>query len=776
MQNRTGLAGLGVAAKLNRLIYSHRKGVGLFCAAAAGYVMAGSSVFGGISPFGVALCATLRSPYAMLAALGAVLGYTISSGPITNMKYLAAVVIVVALKWLLGGRGGEKRATAAAALTAAIALGVAGAAVIVTASDATLYDMLVCAAEVFLGGGSAYFFSRSLRAMEAGWASLNKSDISCLIVSLAVIIMGFSGIRIGGLSAGRMLSVLIILLCARAGAEAGGAVSGITAGIAMGLAGGDYAYAIAAYGFGGLMAGVFSSLGRIATAGAFIVVNTAAALLTQSTGEVYTSLFEIFVASVVFAAIPQSVIAKLRRTGMGRLAENDASAQAALRGRLEEVAGALLGISDTTRAVSRRMSRLEETGLTGVCNRVAEKACAHCGSRTSCWQFKRGDTMNAMNDALFILRREGSINRERMPKHFTQTCCRLDDFVAELNIQFQAHVARQGVQRKVSKVRDVITEQFEGLAMMLNEVTAELCSVTMLEPDKSRRVREYFEQGGITVHQVRCYKDGFDRITIEIALPEYQLPRLKQELAAADLSGILDAEFDRPCVTVHQQDATVTFTEKATYVTETGVYQITPRGNKLCGDTCEQIHNRSGKAHYILSDGMGSGGGAAVESGMASSLLARLISVGFSHEAALKMVNSALLIKSGEESLATIDICSLDLYTGRADFYKAGAAPTFVIRGGSAGYVESTSLPAGILHGVAFDKSGITLRADDAIVMVSDGVTATGTEWVKSELETYRGDDMQRLAEKLAMTAKIRRADGREDDITVLAVALRRGA
>jgi stage II sporulation protein E len=150
--------------------------------------------------------------------------------------------------------------------------------------------------------------------------------------------------------------------------------------------------------------------------------------------------------------------------------------------------------------------------------------------------------------------------------------------------------------------------------------------------------------------------------------------------------------------------------------------------------------------------------------------------VGIGHEAALKMVNSALLIKSGEESLATIDICTVDLFTGQAEFYKAGAAPSYILRSGRAGYVESTSLPAGILRGVAFEKSAVTLRAGDTVVLDSDGVVATGTEWVVSELELLATTgDNQHLCEKLALTAKTRRADGREDDITVLAATVQKG-
>ena len=58
--------------------------------------------------------------------------------------------------------------------------------------------------------------------------------------------------------------------------------------------------------------------------------------------------------------------------------------------------------------------------------------------------------------------------------------------------------------------------------------------------------------------------------------------------------------------------------------------------------------------------------------------------------------------------------------------------------------------------------------------MVSDGVTSTGMDWIKSELSALSGDDVQQLCEKLAVTAKMRRTDGHEDDITVLGMALRK--
>ena len=216
-------------------------------------------------------------------------------------------------------------------------------------------------------------------------------------------------------------------------------------------------------------------------------------------------------------------------------------------------------------------------------------------------------------------------------------------------------------------------------------------------------------------------------------------------------------------------------TEKAAYTLAWGGAQRSCGQSRLCGDCYEQLTDGRGNGYIVLSDGMGSGGAAAVDSAMTTGLLCRLIQAGVGFDAALKMVNSALLVKSGEESLATIDVTQIDLYTGRADFYKAGAAPTFVVKSGRTGYVESTSLPAGILRGVSFEKSTIGLREGDMVVMVSDGVTATGVDWIPSVIDQYRAAGVEEVCRQLVQTAFDRRMDGREDDISAAGFLLEKG-
>ena len=104
--------------------------------------------------------------------------------------------------------------------------------------------------------------------------------------------------------------------------------------------------------------------------------------------------------------------------------------------------------------------------------------------------------------------------------------------------------------------------------------------------------------------------------------------------------------------------------------------------------------------------------------------------------------------------------------------YKAGAAPTVVRRAGRCGRAESTSLPIGILNDVEFDKAKVRLRDGDILLMMSDGAAFDGTDWIRAELECFKDGKASELAERIAESARRRRIDGHEDDITVIAAVL----
>ena len=135
----------------------------------------------------------------------------------------------------------------------------------------------------------------------------------------------------------------------------------------------------------------------------------------------------------------------------------------------------------------------------------------------------------------------------------------------------------------------------------------------------------------------------------------------------------------------------------------------------------------------------------------------------------------ALALKSDEESGATLDLISVDLYTGTARLFKAGAAPGFLVHGGRARAVGDASLPMGILGGVNGQSRMVHLAAGDYAVLVSDGLLVDGPGWVMKQLElsAAAGDGPDKLANILVETARTRAEKaGRPDDITAAVLRL----
>ena len=212
---------------------------------------------------------------------------------------------------------------------------------------------------------------------------------------------------------------------------------------------------------------------------------------------------------------------------------------------------------------------------------------------------------------------------------------------------------------------------------------------------------------------------------------------------------------------------TLLFSERPALRAVFGAASAAARG-EVSGDAVQQFCSPTA-AQMILCDGMGTGRPVAAE------LTARLLKAGFTAELAARLVNVALALKSEDESGATLDLISVDLYTGTARLFKAGAAPGFLVHGGRVRAVGEATLPMGVLGGVNGQSRVVHLTAGDYAVLVSDGLLVDGAGWVAKqvELSAAAGDAPEKLAETLVQTARIRaQKTGRPDDITAAVLRL----
>ena len=741
-----------------------------------GLVMPRAEVYGGLTPFGVSFAAAVPGAGALAAYIGGVVGYLLPGGAAVPIRYIAALIAVAGIKWSLSGLPSVARHPLFAPAVSLLSVSATGLA-LSAAGGIRVYDVLLAVSEGLLAAGASYFFATAILLLEEGrdHRLLTAQEQASLVTAGAVVLAAAAGFTFSGISPGRMIAVVMILLLARCGKEQGGSIAGIVLGLAMAMSAPEQPVLAVSYAFGGLMAGIFARFGRFAAAGAFVVSNLIAVMGGGASETLVVGVYEVAGASIIFVALPSSVDRLINRYfGNAR----DIPAVEGLRRsvvlRLDYASRAMNEVAQTVDAVSHKLAGLSAPDLGTVYRSVSDDVCRVCGLRMHCWESHFSDTMAALNDLTPVLREKGRVERQDVSPVLSQHCGRLEDVLQKINAGYVEYAVREGAWRRLSEIRAVVTDQFSGMSELLDEWAEDFSQAERVDTEAAARVTAVCEEYGLSVQDAVCILGKGGRMTVEILASDAGV-RLNQKRWLAALSDACGRELDRPVVTRLGDAVKIALAERPRFQVTMGTAQLHCTGERLCGDTFETFTDGAGRWYAVLSDGMGSGGRAAVDGAMASGLTSRLIQAGFGPDSVLRMVNSALLVKSGDESLSTLDIVELDLFDGRMESRKAGAAPSLLCSMGRVSRIERSSLPVGILRDITAELSQDTLVDGDILLMFSDGAMAGGLEWMEEKLRAFdaKAGDVKALAEEIASEAR-RRQEGKEDDVTVLAVQIHR--
>lgn len=747
--------------------------------AGIGLALSMARVFGEYSPFGLAFAAAAPANMCIAAAFGSAAGYILSGSGAASLRYLATLVVVLILSRAAAQFLKKASARTSGSMVASFSCAATGLSLLI-AQGFTPARVTLVLAESALAGGCAYFFVRALELGKKGKAlgHLDAQDLACLIIFLCLILMSLSALSVKGIAPARMAAVFLILLAARYGGVAGGAVAGVCAGVALGIGlpetGG---YLIAGYALGGLLAGVFSPLKQLGCAAAFVISNAVVAVAVNATAPDVAMLIEAAVASTVFVAIPARFLSKSERLFTPSLetaaAEEDAGLRRSLVLRLKNASHAMADVSTCVDEVCKGLNRLCAPDMTGVYANVSEKVCANCIMKSYCWNTDFNDTMNVFNDISTALRTGEKPSRATAPEHFLKRCIKTDELLDRFHMEYQNYLERLSAEDAVKHMRAAAADQFGSIAQMLSDLSEEYDEARTYDEKASFRVQARLTARKIPATGVDCILDKYGHMRVQITCKPVK--GLDKSALAAEVGEVVKRQFDMPCVSTLDGATLITLSERARFTARAGGAQLTCSHSAVSGDSYECFHDGRGREILVISDGMGTGGRAAVDGAMACGLLSRLIKSGFSFDCSLQVVNSSLLVKSSDESLATLDIACIDLFTGQVDFLKAGAPASFIRRSGKAYKLENASLPAGILREVAFAKNSALLKKDDIVLLLSDGAVTGSTEWILAELETWRSGNSRELADHIAKEAQRRSPSLHDDDITVVAAILGNG-
>lgn len=725
---------------------------------------------GALSPFGVCAVASFRRKYIFSSGLGAALGYILTKDSTNALRYIAGVIAAGLLSRLLceferwrDNRLMPSLITFFCCFSTGMAAGLA--------SGLTLEGFLSCLAEAALGAGAAYFIASAatITAEERELRGLTLRTLAAASVFTFLLLLSLSSVAVLGVAFSRVAAVFLVLAAAYLYGEGGGAVLGIAAALIFGLSE-SVAGTAAGYAAGGLLAGLLAERGRLLSAMAFICTYGVVFLYTGDEKMLYL-LIEAAAATVLFVALPKKYFEKAQNFFLPNVsAPNEAYARRVL---VSGLGTAAKGVQDMARAmetVASAEKKKDTMDARRISARVQDKVCAACGLHSFCWDRYGEETTEAFRELYERLCRNETVTANNAPAYFSNRCIKLTSLCECFTRHFNRCAAESAAQQQVTELRKITVDQFLNIGTLLENMRKQLEKDVRFDLSKGDRLRQMAEdEYEIKVRTASCMTDTAGRMRVEIEISE-KLPQISREELRASVSEICGRAMELPAAAQTENGEILLFCEKTSYKIESAATQITAQDEPMCGDSFESFHDGRGHFLAVLSDGMGTGTHAAVDSAIAAGLMSRLLRAGFDFPCALRLVNSALLMKSGEESLATLDILSVDLYTGRATLYKSGAAPSLIKRKNTVKEIRRSSLPAGILREAVFSKSEGKLESGDLLIMCSDGAFDISKNVLREALQkTDRTERTETVSQKLATAARAACEGARCDDISVLA-------
>ncbi len=738
-----------------------------------GFLLSRTVVFGSFMPFGYAFVSSL-SVYQIFAGLfGCIIGSISPANSGFSAYYIGLCVLAAAIKFISLNIYEKKNSLFFSTFTCLVC-SVFGAVALFVSIKLNMQYYIRILGETLLSISATYFFNSALPVLNSSkpLSKMSSVKICSVIMSVSIILMSLNDYTILFSSPSRMFAVMIILLSARFGSVNTATICSVSLGFAMSFTSDNLYFLIGAYAFGGMLAGVAGRAGKIPCVLGFFLGATCVLIGFYQNSSLLSAYTEFAIGSMLFLAIPKSFDKAFLDIFLPppSLPRIDSMRKNIVQ-RLKFASNAMHEVSRNVNEIGQKLDKRAEPSVYDLFAQMQKECCADCGLNFHCYAHRKKETYCAFLEMTKTFKKNGFLLENVIPQDLKKRCLKPNEVTKTLCKKYKQFNNAVCENERVTQIRNVISSQMDGLSDMLYDLAAEFNETQRFDTETASRVDTLLRSLGIASTDVSCKFDNERNLSVEIIAKRQKNSVPKLELVNR-LSQLCAVRFDTPCITNGTDITMINLAEKKNFRVNLGVCQINCKGQKLSGDTYTSFSDGKGKFIMILSDGMGSGTSAAIDSSFAANLMEKLIKAGFGFECALKLVNSAMIFKSGDESTATLDIATVDLYSGQVDFYKAGAAETYVLKGKKIGVASCNAYPTGILENIKFDKSSTILQKGDILVMCSDGVFQEDDPWIENEILNCRKSTAQGIADKLATLAKMRRENKHSDDITVMVAVI----
>lgn len=642
---------------------------------------------------------------------------------------------------------------------------------------------------------SEFNIKKAFTVEEVVGASLMISIATCAFGELSVL----------GFNITTVLSIFIVLVLGWKKGILIGATSGITIGAVLGIIGNGEPALIASFALSGMIAGILSRFGKIGVIFGFIVGNILLAYVVNGNTVSIIYLKEIVLASLGLLFVPKSVQINIEDFFDKNL-YLPVGASYNLENRTDTIYK-LNTVSETINEMSRSYKTegafKEENNTTDSRQNFINEVEERIENRKDNILYEElvDNKENITSDIFDVLQDKGEVTKDDILKLLekrNEYILGFEDFDTNMKIEediksmtrllneiYKIGKINNLWRQKINENKKVISNQLDGVSKAISSVANSIKNDDANFEEEKREIKLLGAQKEIEVLDINIKKDDNGRYIVNLYKPSCkddekckidEIEKILSKVLKSDI--ILQREV---CGRDEEQNlCKQIYMTKDKFSIQIGIAHDKKKGSSVSGDYSNQTRLDDGKYLIALSDGMGSGPEARKSSQIAVKMLTRMLSSGFDRDTSMELINSSMYINSKEDMYATLDVAILDLYSGNMEFMKNGACPTFIKNKKQVNVVKSISLPAGILDKidlVVYDKD---LSDGDIIVMCTDGVLESNSEyenkelWIKNVLEEIETDNVQKIANIILEESIDNNFGNPKDDMTVIVVKVKK--
>ncbi|MGG4036407.1 stage II sporulation protein E [Paenibacillus cisolokensis] len=649
------------------------------------------------------------------------------------------------------------------------------------------YDLTMIGVEASLAFVLTLVFMQAVPVltMTRKSASLKNEEIICLMILLASVMTGAVGWVVYGMSAEHVMSRYVLLLFAFVGGAPLGTAVGVVAGLILSLVDLGAVVQMSLLAFAGLLAGLLRDAGKMAVAFGMLLGTSILSVYVGNQTDVMASVWESVAAAALFLMTPKGVIRTIARYVPGT--HEHAKSQHEYAKRVREVtAQRVAQFSEIFRQLSRSFGPIQpETGgenrreeeIGHFMNAVAERTCASCHRQSMCWEGKFYQTYQMMTDMMTAVEEGRPLGNKDLPKSWNRHCGRTQQVLDVMRQQYELYRNDQRWRKQLAESRQLVAEQLSGVSQVMEDLAREIKREGQTLHLQEEQIREALEGLGLSIQGVDIINLEEGNVEIEVYHTFSRGYDECRKIIAPLLSDILGENIAVKSERYPEKNGDpvlVVFGSAKEFEVETGVAGAAKGGDLLSGDSFSTVELGNGKFAVAISDGMGNGERARLESSTALTILQQLLQSGMDEKLAIKSVNSVLMLRSSDEMFATVDVALIDLYTAKTTFMKIGSTPSFIKRGGEVIQISANNLPIGILQELDIDLVSVQLQPGDTLIMMTDGIfdapgyTVNKELWMKRVIQEIVAEDPQEIADTL-LERVVRHHQGEiADDMTVV--------